>query len=365
MRSIVLGRHDCGVADGSIHLDFDIQVVRDSNDLVGGFADQSSFIQLLAAAQTEGVDFPFIPHRFGTALFERGDERFRLRTLWSQAVLRSVEGIGTPLAILAADPDSSPALPVVRMLEVNEPAWAAWKRRKFEASRRGFEEAKGSWIFGIPASTYNFPTCELLEEIQMHLLETPNEGASWSSGIWTLTEVMNSLNRRISRFLMETGVLQEHTTIAVAANVDWVDLPSDLIDIRRVAWDTGSTIAELPREDSFSADSALPTWETTGASAPVAYTQFPEESLRIQLIRESTSAGTVDLIYVRNPGTVERNCLPMPIPDEWAVYVKYGVLADLFGKEGEGNDPERAAYCESRYEEGVALARLLLSGLDS
>jgi len=46
------------------------------------------------------------------------------------------------------------------------------------------------------------------------------------------------------------------------------------------------------------------------------------------------------------------------IPDDFCWVLKYGVLADLFGTDGPGQDDARAAYCEKRWKEGITLARI-------
>jgi hypothetical protein len=44
------------------------------------------------------------------------------------------------------------------------------------------------------------------------------------------------------------------------------------------------------------------------------------------------------------------------LPASFLPYVKYGVLARVFGRDGETRDPLRAQYCAARYQEGVNLA---------
>jgi len=41
-------------------------------------------------------------------------------------------------------------------------------------------------------------------------------------------------------------------------------------------------------------------------------------------------------------------------------YLKYGVLAICFSKDGEMRDARRAAICEKRYERGIAYAKKLM-----
>jgi hypothetical protein len=45
------------------------------------------------------------------------------------------------------------------------------------------------------------------------------------------------------------------------------------------------------------------------------------------------------------------------IPDDFVWIVKFGALADLLNGDGLALDPQRAAYCESRWEQGLDLAR--------
>ena len=50
------------------------------------------------------------------------------------------------------------------------------------------------------------------------------------------------------------------------------------------------------------------------------------------------------------------------VPDEWAVCLKYGVMADMLSKLGRGNDPARSQWAEQLYQEGVLSARLTMAG---
>jgi hypothetical protein len=49
------------------------------------------------------------------------------------------------------------------------------------------------------------------------------------------------------------------------------------------------------------------------------------------------------------------NALIPVIPDSFCFYLGYGVLAMIFSTDGEAKDTQRAAYCNSRYQEGVNL----------
>lgn len=315
---------------------------------------------LLTVTFTEGVDFPLQPHRWD-------NQDVIYEVIFAAAQLRDGHIAGDPAfnvgpayAIVYSPPPVPDPYPEIYPF----PFAGVATRRRFEAWLTGYatQEARSSYLPALPATTYRVPVCEVLDEIQYHLLEVPDFGGSFGSGLWTITEVVNYINLRTYRFLLESGLLQRRTTLAAIAGTPEVDLPTDLIDIKRVAWITqAGAIGELPREDLEQVDAWIPDWETTGASAaPSVYAQAPEPSLQIRLVPVTTQDGTVDLTYVARPPAMTNNCDIFPLPDEWVPYVKYGVLADMWSKEGEANDPERAAYAEQRYGEGVALARLFL-----
>lgn len=47
------------------------------------------------------------------------------------------------------------------------------------------------------------------------------------------------------------------------------------------------------------------------------------------------------------------------LPDSFACYIKYGILAKLFSADGELKDNQRAIYCHARYLEGVNMAKAI------
>jgi hypothetical protein len=58
-------------------------------------------------------------------------------------------------------------------------------------------------------------------------------------------------------------------------------------------------------------------------------------------------------------GSLGLNSVIEGMPDSFTLYIAYGVLARIFSKDGEQKDDQRAAYCVSRYEEGVMMGKLV------
>lgn len=293
-----------------------------------------------------------------TARFAQEWLRHLPRSRAYRTVMISLDGLGTPLPVstTAQPPDilffqSSQEYPFTNM------AKRLTLRRWWAA--RGTDDAPGYWGAFIPAGSYQTEVCQLLDEIQRHLLEDPNGGQTWSSGLWTQDEVLALLNERIANFMVETGIIQQRVTIPIVVGQGAYNLPTDWIEIRRVVLTAGAVSTELPRVDLTELSSWTPGWEDTPGT-PTCYMEVPNPSLTIRLNAVPTGTGTLELTGIQLPPLAVAGCLALPLPDEWMVYVKWGVMADLLSKEGEANDVQRAKLCEARYGEGVSLAKLLL-----
>ena len=204
-----------------------------------------------------------------------------------------------------------------------------------------------------------FTDQQIMNMIQFVMIETPNNGATWDSGLWTQTEVIDYLNHRQNRFLKDT-----HLQIGIA-NIDAVqgtaeyNLPDDWINTVRVAWIAlDGTTKELTRSDVWEADYGIPTWSYVQATPKVYYDGKP---LVIKIMPVPNAAGTIQVHYVPLASIFDGTGEIATVPDEFVHPIKYGALTDMFSKIGRANDP-RAQYCSQRYLLGQEIARLLLGG---
>jgi len=346
-------------AGGAVNADYFVTSNPTSNDVLGSVANFSNPMPLFAGIQVEGVDYPFFTRYLEVTSYP--DQQWNSwKKRFYTIIVNGQYTLGSNGPIILPPVDDS----ILHMFSLGTQVplsnYADWqKKRAFNASK-AWEDVPGSWIFSIPATTYSIPVCELLSEIQEHLLETPNGGASFTSGLWSVVEVLAYLNNRTSRFLMETGILQVRSTQAALSADPQYDLPANLIDLRRAAWTNGASTIGLSRMDSLQADLGYSSWETGSSATPNSYIQTPEQSLEIRLVPQPGVDATLDFIYVQDVPTITNDCSIMPIPDEWVMFIKWGVISDMLQKEGEANDPERAQFAEQRYKEGVEIARLYL-----
>lgn len=200
----------------------------------------------------------------------------------------------------------------------------------------------------------------ILSEIQLAMLEpVADGGVTWTSGMWTASEVLSYLNLRQDRFLKESQLLASWTTMAVSAGQLRPSLPVDWVATVRVSWkgQAQTTYTKLPRSDSWSADNGVPTWPTVTATRPAVYMDAETATLLIQLAPAPTNAGTLSLYYVSTGAPLTGLNELFTVPDEFVPYIKYGAIADMLMKLGRTQDMGRAAYCEQRFAEGVELAK--------
>ena len=196
---------------------------------------------------------------------------------------------------------------------------------------------------------------ELVAEIQYHFLE-PATPTAWSgTEQFVLSDLTSALQRRRDQFLAETGCQLTRATQAAASGT--ATLPETTIDVRRAAWVTAAGLySPMTREDEWSLQSYNSSWTT--AATPYAYSIAASAPVTMQLAPPPSVAGTLELLTVRSGATLNPvTPVLMGIPDDFCWVVKWGAMADLLSKDGPAYDPSRAAFCETRYQQGVTYAR--------
>lgn len=209
----------------------------------------------------------------------------------------------------------------------------------------------------------------VLNEMQYHTLETPDNGASLDSDMWTIGEWVDYLNARLAHFTDETKlILTRDNSLATVIDQTTYDLgvgiDTDLLRLHRVAWVDAAGISHGLRQDStLSYDRLLPEWTVASASQePEVYIRRLSNHLSVEIVPAPVAAGTLDVLYTKRPTQLPQvaNATVLDIPNDFTPYIKWGAMADMFSKEGQANDPQKASYCEARYQEGIAIARAVL-----
>jgi len=204
----------------------------------------------------------------------------------------------------------------------------------------------------------------VLSDIQRSLLETVNSGASYSSQQWTAAEVIGYLNNRQDQFLKDSGILLKRATVNTLPSVLRHALPSDWIMTQRIAWESlDSVFTEVPRGDGWEADHVLLDWPyNQDLTKPAIYTDGEVPTLEFETFPGIGVSGILHVLYAYVGTTLTGGGVNMSVPDEFVPAIKWGVVEDMLSKVGRAQDPDRAAYAKSRYDEGVAAAKAILAG---
>jgi len=204
----------------------------------------------------------------------------------------------------------------------------------------------------------------LHNEIQYHLLETPNSGSSYGSGLYTSAEVQARINLRLNELSKRTGFnATRSTAISSTANVQTQSVPADFMDMIRVSFaDTNGVKHVIPRGSTTEANKLIQDIVGSDAAVDVPYiytTDTGDGVPGIVLYPPPSASRTLDYIYLQRPTALNStpNGTALGLPKDLCPFVKYGALADLFNKTGEAYDPERAGLCQQLFELGVQLVQ--------
>jgi len=204
---------------------------------------------------------------------------------------------------------------------------------------------------------------ELMSDIQRLVIEPADGGATWPSLLWTAPEVIGYINQRQNRFLKETACVTATGILVWPAGLAINDLPSDWIGTVRCVWRRTSidnAYFTMYQGDDQSLDWGRPGWRSV-TGVPLVWSDSEGAAPpRLKIAPTPSVDGEIHLVYVACCDPVDGSGVFLTVPDDYTVALRYGVLADMYGKQGRAFDPVRAAYAESRFVEGVTHARTYL-----
>lgn len=207
---------------------------------------------------------------------------------------------------------------------------------------------------------------ELVKDITYSLLENGNADATGTTlltDMYGVQEILDVLDQKQQRFLLDTGCIVTRNTQVTAAAIGDYALPGTTIMVRRISWQDASTnqIKTLSRADTWELDNGLANWPTT-PGVPLAWWETVEPSLKVGIAPAPAGVGQMLQLLVELGTLLTTQGVALVLPDDWAPYVMWGALGDLLTQQGAAYDPVRGAYCLRRYDEGVELARIVLQG---
>lgn len=204
---------------------------------------------------------------------------------------------------------------------------------------------------------------EFLAELQYALLEPPDGGQSWPSEVWDRDDVLEAVNDATAATVRDTHCRTTYLEQIVLVGARSVSLPPDWLTTAHLVWRATpqQTRYGLIPTDAFEADSGLPGWEDT-LGIPLGYADRDTNTLELRLVPSPIQDGILENLYVPVPVAITGNGVEVPVPELALSAVKYHALSTLLSGVHRLQDPERAAYCDERYQVATLALTLLLAG---
>jgi hypothetical protein len=222
---------------------------------------------------------------------------------------------------------------------------------------------------------YTVTDAVLYTAILFHLLEPP---AGPVSVQLTTDDLTNAVQRRRDEVLSTTSCTQ--TRRLVPAVNGRITLTDTVIDVRRMAYLPGF----LPQggygsgfygqglygfsnpqviygfivwpEDIWGEQSYNRLYTQQPPGKPQTYIMSTQPPLSFDTDRPPDSAGQYELLTIEAGGALTfGTASTLNVPDDWTHVIKWGALADLFGRQANATDALRQQYCEQRYRMGLQL----------
>ena len=237
---------------------------------------------------------------------------------------------------------------------------------QFYSIKAQFNTQVGTVYYSLPALipqlSFAVTDQDLISDLE-YTLQEPQALTAWvGSEQYSYSGLVGAIARRRDQFILETGLPQTILTVPNPVATDgFFYLEDTTIDVRRAVWtDVSSKVPGLLwRADEFAFLAASASWFNT-PGLPTDFSTVLQQPLGMQLSPPPANEGTLTLFTVESgPALVpQTQATPLGIPDDFVWVIKWGVLADLFGQAGPGQDTQRSLYCQSRWTDGVALARM-------
>jgi hypothetical protein len=210
--------------------------------------------------------------------------------------------------------------------------------------------------------------------VNQHYASEALAGSTFPSGqldhpLFTQQEILGYIADVQNDFLLKTrsiygitGTFSEPPNIPVFTGLRFYSQPDSAIRVERIASDSGD-LYETTQSDLDLGNYA---WVSDNGPPQQWFRDLIDTGV-FGLYPLPVSAGSLEAWYSKrgplgNAGVL--NLLStLLIPDVMSHYVKYGVLAKCWSKDGESHNPLRAEYCQKRFDLGVVLVNRFMEGI--
>lgn len=222
-------------------------------------------------------------------------------------------------------------------------------------------------------TSYDLTYQYLLDAINFHLIESISLLNSVSE-ITTLDEILKFARNRINQFQFQTGLILSKKNFTMnPPNDNSLIIDDETIDIVRVAYIdldeefNPDEVFVLREEDESSIGYSNRNAFNSTTNRPTFYTSLLGNLNTIKIYPLPANLGQLEIISINGiarDSIIELNTI-INLPDNLVPYIKWGVLADIYSKDGVGYNPAMASYCNQRWEEGIIIGNNYTSILEA
>jgi len=222
-------------------------------------------------------------------------------------------------------------------------------------------------------TAFNLDYQFILDCINFHLIENISS-INQTSEITSLDEILKFARNRVNQFQFKTGLILSKKLFDMnPPNDNKVVINDEILDVIRAAYvnldelTNPDEVFPLNREDENSIGYFNRTAFNSTVEIPEFYTAILGNLNTIKIYPLPANLGKLEIISIN--GIPSTNILALGtkvgIPDNLVPYIKWGVLADIYSKDGVAYNPSMSAYCEDRWNEGLIVGKNYTSVLEA
>lgn len=213
----------------------------------------------------------------------------------------------------------------------------------------------------------------ILDCINFHLIEEIGQ-FNQISEVTSLEEILDFARNRVNQFQFQTGlVLSKKLFTMNSPNDNKIVIDDEILDIIRVAYvdldelSNPDNVFPLSREDENSIGYFNRNAFNSTTDIPEFYTAVLGNLNTVYIYPSPANLGKLEIISVNGipASPVLELDTKVGIPDNLVPYIKWGILADIYSKDGVAYNPAMSAYCEERWNEGLIVGKNYTSVLEA
>ena len=202
---------------------------------------------------------------------------------------------------------------------------------------------------------------DVYTRIMYQLLEGSSSTAVPVTNQFTQDDIIQSVQRKRDEFIFRTGCTSVVESLPVTPNTETLILPQTVIQVRRSYWlpiaipGFSSTASPVFKNDEY-ATAAYGASLAVTPGTPVGFSPSMEPQLTLDMTPPPDRPGNLECLTIESQAALSAaQATTLLMPSDFIQAIQWGALADIYAMSQQKQDATRAAFCNQRYEEYVAL----------